>query len=139
MTQMNEEGEDEVSWILPAEYVGEAGHDTEGNLTIGTGDKIITVNLSTSTYPGWFKTNTVGVYVRRLSDDLSVMEIHITRHDEMEQEALEERNLQADEYPLGPKEYWRGEMVGKYTTRGGDPNAPERLMTDEDFEADWED
>ena len=32
----------------------------------------------------------------------------------------------------GPKEYWRGRMVGKYTY-GSDGHQ----MTDEDFEADW--
>jgi len=139
MAQMNEEGEGEVSWVLPAEYVGEAGHDTEGNLTIGTGDKTVTVNLSTVGYPGWWKTQTVGVYVRRYSDDLSICEIHMTRHDGLAQEALDEQNRQADEYPLGPKEYWRGETVGKYTTKGGDADAPSRLMTDEDFEDEWDD
>lgn len=72
------------------------------------------------------------VYVRRSSEDLSVMEIHIARHDGLAQEELDRQNTEADAHPLGPKEYWRTAMVGKYTMG---PNG--RLMTQEDFEADW--
>ena len=124
--------------ILPAEYVGEAGHDAEGNLTIGIGDKTVTVNLSRTGidpdgYPGWWKTHTVGVYVRRMSDDLSICEIHMASHDGYAQEVLDEQNRQAQIFPLGPKEYWRGEMVGK-DTYGADGH----LMTNADFEEDWD-
>lgn len=50
------------------------------------------------------------------------------------QEELDVENAEAGRYPLGPKEYWRGRMVGKYTY-GSDGH----LMTNEDFEADWAD
>ncbi len=73
------------------------------------------------------------VYVRRISRDLSVIEICIARHDGFAQEELDEQNREAEAYPLGPKEYWRGEMVGKYTY-GTDGHK----MTDEEFELDWE-
>lgn len=137
---------DEPSVILPAEYVGEARHSEDGWLEIGTADEngvgVVRINLSRTGidpkgYAGWWSSNTVGVYVRRLSDDLSVCEIAMSRHDGLSQEALDEENRQAEIYPLGPKEYWRGQMVGKYTTQGGDPTAPRRLMTNEDFEAEW--
>jgi len=74
----------------------------------------------------------VGVYVRRSSRDLSVIEIAIARHDGLAQEALEVENEEAGRYPLGPMEYWRTRMVGKYRY-GPD----QHLMTDEEFERDW--
>jgi hypothetical protein len=46
---------------------------------------------------------------------------------------LDAKNEEAERYPLGPKEYWRGEMVGKYRY-GSDSH----VMTNEEFEADWE-
>ena len=121
-----------TSQILPAEHVGKARHDKDGNLPIGTGDGTVTINLSRPGFPGWWNTGDVDVYVRRDSDDLSVIEIHMTRHDGPSQEQLDEQNRQAAIYPAGPKEYWRGEMVGKYTY-GLDQHA----MTDAEFEDDW--
>lgn len=127
------------STISPAEYVGDAGHDAEGNLTIGIGDKTVTVNLSRAGldpdgYPGWWKTRTVGFYVRRDSTDLSVIEVVMARHDGYAQEELDEANRQAEIFPLGPREYWRGEVVGK-STHGLDC----RPMKDAEFEEDWAD
>lgn len=46
---------------------------------------------------------------------------------------LERQNREAQEYPFGPKEYWRKVMVGIWTT-----GADGHVMTDEDFELDWE-
>ena len=43
-------------------------------------------------------------------------------------------NDEAARYPLGAKENWRDRMVGKYTT-GSDGH----LMTDAEFEAEWDD
>lgn len=74
----------------------------------------------------------VGVYVRRSSDDLSIMEIHMTRHDGLAQEELDQENLEAERYPLGAREYWRAKMVGKYTC--GIDGHP---MTNEEFEEEW--
>jgi hypothetical protein len=74
----------------------------------------------------------VGVYVRRTSRDLSVSEICLAHHDGLAQEELYHQNEMAEVYPLGPKEYWRSEMVGKYRY-GSDSH----LMTDEEFEDDW--
>lgn len=34
--------------------------------------------------------------------------------------------------PLGPKEYWRNELVGKHFYEAAD-----RIMTNEDFEIEW--
>lgn len=107
----------EPTLILPAEYLGEA-ECVDGHINVGG----VLVPFRGAT----------GVYVRRVSSDLSVAEIHLARHDGLAQEELDEQNRQAAAYPLGPKEYWRGEMVGKY--RFG---ADQHLMTDEDFEADW--
>ena len=77
-------------------------------------------------------TGDIPVYVRRGSIDLRIIEVLIARHDGLAEEELEYQNEQAEIYPLGPKEYWRGEMVGK-ATYGVDHH----LMTDEEFEADW--
>ena len=80
--------------------------------------------------------NPAAVYVRRLSgktEGLSISEIIISVvGDGYAQEELDAENAEAGRYPLGPKEYWRGRMVGKYTY-GSDGH----LMTNEDFEADW--
>jgi len=80
--------------------------------------------------------NPAAVYVRRLSgktEGLSISEIIISVvGDGYAQEELDAENAEAARYPLGPKEYWRGRMVGKYTY-----GADGHLMTNEDFEADW--
>lgn len=108
-------------YILPAEFVGMAEIDKDGYLDIG-GVKILAP---------W---GTVGVYVLRSSDDLSVIEIHMARHDGLAQEELDRENAEAERYPLGPKAYWREKMVGKY--RYGTDH---HLMTDAEFEEDWYD
>jgi len=81
--------------------------------------------------------NPAAVYVRRLSgktEGLSISEIIISVvGDGYAQEELDAENAEAARYPLGPKEYWRGRMVGKYTY-----GADGHLMTNADFEADWE-
>lgn len=80
--------------------------------------------------------NPAAVYVRRLSgktEGLSISEIIISVvGDGYAQEELDVENAEAARYPLGPKEYWRGRMVGKYTYGPGG-----HLMTNEDFEAEW--
>ena len=80
------------------------------------------------------KIGDIPVYVRRGSIDLRVIEVLIARHDGLAEEELEYQNEQAEIYPLGPKEYWRGEMVGK-AIYGVDNH----LMTNEEFEEDWAD
>lgn len=110
----------EPVYILPAECVGRA-EIVDGVIDIG-GLKI---------------PNAHGleiVYVRRSSADLSIMEIHMAHHDGLADEEMNAQNDEAERYPLGPKEYWRSEMVGKWTT--GRDNHP---LTNEEFEADWED
>lgn len=107
------------TFILPAEYVGTA-EPKDGFLDIG-GVQI-----------AWDRGN-VGVYVRRRSSDLSVIEIAIASHDGLAQEELDVENAEAERYPLGKKEYWRSKMVGKYLT--GPDQHP---MTDDEFEAEWD-
>jgi hypothetical protein len=128
-------------YIMPAEHVGEARHGDNGILRIGEagpdGTGVVEINLARTGldpagYCCWWNTHTVGVYVRRASDDLSVIEIHMARHDGLSQEELDAENAEAERYPLGAKEYWRAKMVGKYTY-GPDGH----LMTNEEFEADW--
>jgi hypothetical protein len=108
--------------ILPAEHLGTA-RAVDGVLNVGG------LNVSVP----WGNEGRVDVYVRRSSDDLSIIEIHMARHDGLAQEELDEQNRQAEEYPLGPKEYWRGVMVGKYTS--GPDN---HLLTNEEFDTDWD-
>jgi death-on-curing protein len=80
--------------------------------------------------------NPAAVYVRRLSgktEGLSISEIIISVvGDGYAQEEFDAENAEAARYPLGPKEYWRGRTVGKYTY-----GADGHLMTNEEFEADW--
>lgn len=107
--------------ILPAEHVGNATA-VDGVLDIG-GVKIDLGN--------WI--GPIAVYVRRSSKDLSVIEIALARHDGLAQEQLDEQNAEAERYPGGPKEYWRGEMVGKYAY-----GIDNHVMTEAEFEADWD-
>lgn len=120
--------------ILPAEYVGEAW-TPERVLVIGIPqdgcDGERWDSPSVVAVPVWC--NSVSVYVRRDSADLSVIEIHMTRHDGLAQEELDQENDEAERYPLGPKEYWRSKTVGK-SLYGADAH----LMTDAEFEADWD-
>jgi hypothetical protein len=106
--------------IPPAEFVGMT-EAPNGVLTIGS--MTVVLGRNTSSAP---------IYVRRKSSDLSVIEVLLAFHDGYAQEELEAQNDEAGRYPLGPKEYWRGEMVGKY--RYG---TDQHLMTNEEFEADW--
>jgi hypothetical protein len=123
--------------ILPAEFVGNAAHGDDGILRIGTpssdGSGVVEIRLTKGDLPRWWNTKTVSVYVRRFNHDLSVAEIHIAQHSGLFDEELEYQNEQAANYPLGPKEYWRSEHVGKCTY--GEDN---HLMTNEEFEAEWE-
>ena len=123
----------ETFTILPAEWVGKAAHDANGILTIGTGDKVVKLHLNKGSKPGWWNDNCVDVYVRRMSTDLSICEILIAQHDGYAQEELDQENEEAERYPLGPKEYWRAKMVGKYTY-----GLDNHLMTNEEFEQDWD-
>ena len=122
--------------ILPAEFVGNAAHGDDGVLRIGTpssdGSGVVEIRLTKGELPRWWNTKTISVYVRRYSDDLSVAEIHMAQHSGLFDEELEYQNEQAEIYPLGPKEYWRSEQVGKYTY-----GADNHLMTNEEFEAEW--
>ena len=124
--------------ILPAEFVGNAAHGDDGILRIGTpssdGSGVVEIRLTKGDLPRWWNTKTVSVYVRRFSDDLSVAEIHMAQHSGLFDEELAYQGEQAENYPLGPKEYWRSEMVGKYTF--GSNN---HFMTNEEFEEDWHD
>jgi hypothetical protein len=115
----------EPTYIMSAEYLGEATV-CDGILDIGGVPVRVTGFVNDSVPTG----RSLGVYVRRLSSTLEVAEICLARHDGLAQECLDRQNEEADRYPGGAKEYWRGEMVGKYTIAG-------RLMTDVDFEADW--
>ncbi|MFB9312675.1 hypothetical protein [Nocardioides plantarum] len=109
----------------PAEYVGQIGYE---NHSIAVGDLVV------SDVHGF---NPANVYVRRVSgkvDGLSVAEIIVSVvGDEYAQEELDQENDEANRYPLGPKECWRGRMVGKYRY-GRDGH----LMTNDEFESDWE-
>ena len=122
--------------ILPAEFIGHAAHGDDGILRIGTprsdGSGVVEIRLTKGDLPRWWNTKTVAVYVRRFAHDLSVAEIQMAQHSGLFDEALEYQNEQAENYALGPKEYWRSEHVGK-CTYGKDNH----LMTNEEFEEDW--
>ena len=127
-----------VFTILPAEFVGNAAHGDDGILRIGTpssdGSGVVEIRLTKGDLPRWWSTKTVSVYVRRFTRDLSVAEIHIAQHSGLFDEELAYQGEQAENYPLGPKEYWRSKMVGKYTY-----GLDNHFMTNEEFEEDWDD
>ena len=121
--------------LLPAEFIGQARHDKDGVLRIGIDDGVVEVRLERSAGgPGWWDSGMVDVYVRRLVSDLTVAEILMARHDGPEHEEMEAQEAEAARYPLGPKEYWRAVMVGKWTTGDDD-----HLMTDAEFESQYDD
>jgi len=125
-----------VRIILPPEFLGDAAHGDDGILRIGTprsdGSGVVGIRLTKRNKPGWWHTNTVQVYVCRFADDLSIAEIQMAQHDGLAEAELEFQNELAELYPLGPKEYWRSEQVGKYTY-----GIDNHFMTNEEFEAEW--
>ena len=127
-----------VRIILPPEFIGEAAHGDDGILRIGTprsdGSGVVEIRLTKGENPRWWNTKIVPVYVCRWADDLSIAEIQMAQHDGLSDAELEYQNELAEIYPLGPKEYWRSEQVGKYTY--GKDN---HFMTNEEFEEDWHD
>jgi len=94
-----DEGLHNHTLILGAEWVGNA-EVVDGVLDIG-GVKV-----------QWDRKD-ASVYVRRRNSDLSVIEVHLAQHDGLNQEELDRQNEEAERYPLGAKEYWRGEQCGK--------------------------
>ncbi|WP_128802886.1 MULTISPECIES: Fic family protein [unclassified Streptomyces] len=111
--------------IYPAEYVGALPYE---------GDKITVGDIEIRDVHGY---NPAAVYVRRISgkvEGISVAEIIISVvGDAYAQEELDAENAEANRYPLGPKEYWRGKLVGR-ALYGLDRH----LMTNEEFEQEWE-
>lgn len=110
--------------MYPAEWIGQLPYESN---TIRIGDFVV------RDVHGY---NPASIYVRRVSgkvDGMSVGEIIISVvGDASAQEELDAQNEEANRHPLGPKEYWRGQMVGKYTY-----GADGHVMTDEEFEAEW--
>lgn len=108
-------------YIMPAEHFGDA-ECKDGFLEIG-GVKV--------PFDGFIDHNgkfdrVAPVYVRRYSDaHFTVAEIHIVRHDGLAMEAMAQEDREANEFPAGPKEYWRLRMVP-------------RDLTNEQFEEMWE-
>ena len=127
-----------VGIILPPEFIGDAAHSDDGILRIGTpqsdGSGVVEIRLTKGDNPRWWSTKTVQVYVRRWADDLSIAEIQMAQHDGLAEAELEYQNECAEIYPLGPKEYWRSELVGKATS-----GLDNHFMTNEEFEEDWHD
>ncbi len=125
-----------VRIVLPPQFIGDAAHSDDGILRIGTprsdGSGVVEIRLTKRGNPGWWSTETVPVYVRRWSDDLSIAEIQIAQHDGLAKAELEYQNELAEIYPLGPKEYWRSELVGK-AIYGLDKH----FMSNKEFEEDW--
>ena len=83
-----------MTFILPAEWIGDASVDDRGYLLIGTPEDHVEIDLNRAdgSTTGWWDDGKVEVYVRRSSKDLTVMEVHLCRHDMLAQEALDEAN-----------------------------------------------
>lgn len=112
---MCEQCDDDSVEILTAEHFGDAAV-VDGFVDIGGVKVPWEPNVDTDT-----------IYVRRSSEDLSIVEIILARHDLIEDEILMEKEEMAEIYPLGPKEYWRSILTGK-----------EYEMAQEEFEEYWE-
>ena len=111
---------------FPVECVGQVSCEDD---TIEIGDLVIEDFLGGEPATVW---------VRKVGDnpnDQSVCEIIVAPHlcdGQYVQEELDAQNAAAAVYLLGPKEYWRGKMVGHYGTEGD-------RMTDAEFEEYWGD
>ena len=110
--------------IYPAEYVGSLPYEDH---VLQLGD------LRISDVHGF---NPASVYVRRISgkaDGFSIAEVVISVvGDAYAQEELDAENAEAERYPLGAKEYWRGKLVGRASFADG------HIMSDDEFEEYWE-
>ena len=118
------------------DFYGWATHGKDGILNIGTpgpnGDGLVGIPLTKDGKPGWFSTNEVAIYIIRNSDDGSIAEISIDIEDGLTYCDFDFQSELGKSSPLGPKEYWRSEQVGKYTY-----GVDNHLMTNEEFEAEW--
>ena len=112
--------------IYPAEYVGALPYEDH---VVQLGNE-----LSIGDVHGF---NPASVYVRRISgkaDGFSIAEIIISVvGDAYAQEELDAENAEAERYPLGAKEYWRGKLVGRASFPDG------HVMSDDEFEEYWAD
>jgi death-on-curing protein len=118
-----EEGSSEVTVIYPAEFIGMLPYQ----------DDVISIGeVTVRDVHGY---NPAAVYVRRVggkTEGISVAEIIISVvGDAYAQEELDAENAEAERYPLGSKEYWRGKLVGRAAYSDG------HVMTNEDFEQEW--
>ena len=120
--------QEEYGIIVGPEWVANTHWDEESG-SIQIGDTVIN---------GITGFNPANIYVERLFDmerGSMISSIIISFHgDHWAQAESDRESEEAARYPLGPKEYWRTKMVGKYTY--GIDNHP---MTNEEFEADWDD
>ena len=118
------------------DFYGWATHGKDGILNIGTpgpnGDGLVGIPLTKDGKPGWFSTNEVAIYVTRYSHDGSIAEISIAIEDGLTYCDFDFQSEQGKSSPLGPKEYWRNELVEKHFYEAAD-----RIMTNEDFEIEW--
>jgi hypothetical protein len=113
-----------------------ASHGEDGILYIGTpkpnGDGLVGIPLTKDGKPGWFSTNQVAIYVIHNSDDGSITEISIAIEDGLTYCDFDFQSEKGKSSTLGPKEYWRNELVGKHFYEAAD-----RIMTNEYFEIEW--
>ena len=118
------------------DFYGWATHGKDGILSIGTpgpnGDGLVGIPLTKDGKPGWFSTNEVAIYVTRYSDDGSIAEISMDIEDGLTYCDFDFQSELGKSSPLGQKEYWRNELVGKHFYE--DENL---FMTNEDFEFEW--
>lgn len=121
---------------LDPEFYAWASHGEDGILYIGTpqhnGNGLVDIPLTKGGKPGWFSTNEVAIYVTHYSDDGSIAAITMAIEDGLTYCDFDFRSEQGKSSPLGPKEYWRNELVGKHFYEAAD-----RIMTNEDFEIEW--
>jgi hypothetical protein len=115
--------------IMPAECVGVA-KIIDGVLDVGG----LKIELGRPGYVSGLGDDDPGlaVYVRRLFHEGSVFDVALSFGDGLAQEELDNENDEAQNYPLGVKEYWRKKEVGNYLI-----GTDRRVMTDLDFEIEW--
>jgi len=112
-----------VIQILPAELFGVAQAEND------------MLNIGGCLVPlPWYADGRIGVYVRRSSGDLSIIEVHLARHDGLADEENEERHHQAMMHVGGPKAYWYEYLVG----HEHDDDCGHDPMTPEEYNELWE-
>ena len=111
--------------LLPTEHLLTTRTNERGVLVVGEGDDRQEIQFHAPNLK-------LDFYVNRSSEDLSILNLAWSKGDRYAQEELDAQNEAANAHPAGAKFYWKSRMVGIYKNHDGS------LMTEEDFESEWD-